>query len=1541
MSTKAYGSITVTDLLDTATYIYYSATGSNTAADWHVTPTVNDKYIGFYSGPPVDGGQPATPANFMSSLVISKYVGEDGISIQSVTNYYLATSASSGVTKSTSGWTTTVQSMDATKQYLWNYEVITGSDNSTLNQTTPVIIGRYGQNGAAGKGITGIVEWYQTSNSNSTAPATPTQAGTGWSSTPVATTTAKPYLWNYEVISYTSGDPTITAARVIGTHGATGGKGDKGDTGASVIEMVSLYYAKADNTPPAAPTTAINETGAVYGNWTRAIPQLSSSYPYMFTCEQIHYNSTSIGTNGYIWTTPVLNKFIQYYHSRVETLQNFKETYSAKIDTIENDYTTSEELNSAISQSASSITSTVSATYSTKTELSNAINNIQIGGRNLAQFTNQNPSYWTLSMQTGGRTFSYETDDTNTICQVITRNDVEKSGWGFLGYSKFNQKLIKTKTTYTISFDILSSVNGTISFYGIAQNNATNNLSKTNIVIKNIIEANTWSHIILQTVTKDSFDDITIGSQYLYMSPSTSLYGTGVILKFKNLKFEEGNKATDWTPAPEDIETRISSAESTIEQMADQIVLKVKSTADGKSTLSAVKLSADGGTGSNLLLTADTVDIAGAAIFSSGRLSESQLNNTYDAKGAASTAQSNAKSYANSGIKTSVTLYYASSSTTAPAKPTAHITTNSASTYSEWNIALPTYSATYPYLYTCTENLTIGGTYTWTAVEQSTYAAAINAIKTTANAAAPKTSAVSEQQRIYYRSKVSTKPSGNALPTTWITNTGNVWNDTATVAAATGWTRKITPIANGTESTATKYLYLWTCIQKKTVSGTITYSDILLDDTTTIIDGGNIITGSVTASQIATNTITADKITTSNLVGTNGWINLANGTFGYGNTTLGDGISWDGTNLIINAESIRTLSSDLDLTVASIGNTNLIPFPYFRYQYSGNPFVSNDITWTLDTNSNTVSASGTASAVSWYCFAANWGGNNYPYNGQFLLPAGTYTLSGWDKNHSSDGYFNVSLYTDLSNTRPNVTPTKHGDAGAVYNNSARDTGDGVTFTIDEDYYVRIECCILSGKTVTDCVCKPMLERGYFNHGYKNPALNARRLISEINMTPEAITINADKINLNGAVSANNYFKINTDGSMETIKGKIGGWNIESTYLYYGTWGSENGLLLCPTGSGSSKDIGGSGSINGWTITSGSTFGVTKSGKLYATAGKIGGFAINPTFLKGGSGSAGTADTIYLIPAGSSSSYSIGGSSSMSGWVITAGEDFGVTKTGAVYASNVHVTGEINATSGTLDNVTATNLTINSGNIDITASTGTNIIKLISSTNANNYSYFNPGTLQIYDTNTHTYINSELIQIVNSTTNKSVWIRPESISLYTNASLTSGITISAPSSVSTSTFLRSDGTWATPTNTTYTGSGLISVSGTTISTTATKNVLSGRDSTSVYWSSTSIASGSWVNRGYFTLAAGWHIITFYVNWAATSAASGAYRSSLATSANTEDPGRGVLFPCTKTATRYVQTCIVHPTTSTTYYFNVYQNSGAAVNCSVYFNYVSIT
>ena len=151
--------------------------------------------------------------------------GATGKGIKSVTNHYLATSSSSGVTTSTSGWTTTVQTITSSKKYLWNYETITYTDNSTTN-TAPCIIGTYGDKGLTGddgNGISSITEHYAVSSSNTTMPST-------WSDTVPAMTVVNKYLWNYETIKYTNGTSSDTKKRVIGVYGDTGKNGAPGRT---------------------------------------------------------------------------------------------------------------------------------------------------------------------------------------------------------------------------------------------------------------------------------------------------------------------------------------------------------------------------------------------------------------------------------------------------------------------------------------------------------------------------------------------------------------------------------------------------------------------------------------------------------------------------------------------------------------------------------------------------------------------------------------------------------------------------------------------------------------------------------------------------------------------------------------------------------------------------------------------------------------------------------------------------------------------------------------------------------------------------------------------------------------------------------------------------------------------------------------------------------------------------------------------------------------------------------------------------------------
>lgn len=73
-------------------------------------------------------------------------------------------------------------------------------------------------------------------------------------------------------------------------------------------------------------------------------------------------------------------------------------------------------------------------------------------------------------------------------------------------------------------------------------------------------------------------------------------------------------------------------------------------------------------------------------------------------------------------------------------------------------------------------------------------------------------------------------------------------------------------------------------------------------------------------------------------------------------------------------------------------------------------------------------------------------------------------------------------------------------------------------------------------------------------------VNGDEIISKINQSAENISIEANKINLNGAVTANQNFKIGLDGSAEMPKGKIGPWNISAEGLQYAVGKDEQTYL---------------------------------------------------------------------------------------------------------------------------------------------------------------------------------------------------------------------------------------------------------------------------------------------------------------------------------------------------------------------------------------------
>ena len=193
-----------------------------------------------------------------------------------------------------------------------------------------------------------------------------------------------------------------------------------------------------------------------------------------------------------------------------------------------------------------------------------------------------------------------------------------------------------------------------------------------------------------------------------------------------------------------------------------------------------------------------------------------------------------------------------------------------------------------------------------------------------------------------------------------------------------------------------------------------------------------------------------------------------------------------------------------------------------------------------------------------------------------------------------------------------------------------------------------------------------------------------RLVTGTNQTTPVIKAGSRSYDGTNYGDWTDRFYVRNDGYMFSTAGSIGNWVIGSNALYHGTMGSESGVYLVPAGSAQSYAIGGSESINGWTITSGANFGVTTSGTVYcsdihatgeitATSGYIGnstnGFTIDSSGFYSGSKTSNTSGYISLSNTAFTRTIN---DTSISNLRFAIGSKFGITNDGTLYASGANI-----------------------------------------------------------------------------------------------------------------------------------------------------------------------------------------------------------------------------------------------------------------------------
>ena len=372
--------------------------------------------------------------------------------------------------------------------------------------------GSAGIDGTDGKGIESIKEHYAVSTSNTVTP-------TVWFDDVLVTNSVNKYLWSYETITYTDGTSVDSNKRVIGTYGDTGKDGATGADGKGIKSTAVTYQASTSGT--VIPT----------GTWQTNIPTVSAGQ-YLWTRTVITYTDDSKSTSysvGRMGTNGTNGSAGRGIKSTSITYQVGSSGTTAPTGT----WQTTVPATSASSPYlwTRTIITYTDNTTSTSYAVGSTLEGVSVGGRNLLPKTHKTAvtykyptgtsyddyfsrestvplngdtytlSFWAKSTVDGDKIIAHFWDPSNIISGKSSQGVTITAGDGRCPFT-----LSTTLTKYWVTYKIPAGGNST-----------------RRVIIPRLYGPD-------RTETEKGTGKITVQWE----------------------KLEEGNIATDWTPAPED-----------------------------------------------------------------------------------------------------------------------------------------------------------------------------------------------------------------------------------------------------------------------------------------------------------------------------------------------------------------------------------------------------------------------------------------------------------------------------------------------------------------------------------------------------------------------------------------------------------------------------------------------------------------------------------------------------------------------------------------------------------------------------------------------------------------------------------------------------------------------------------------------------------------------------------------------------------------------------------------------------------------------------
>lgn len=318
-----------------------------------------------------------------------------------------------------------------------------------------------------------------------------------------------------------------------GAQGPQGNPGSTGPQGVSVTAIKDQWYKSTSNTA---------QTG---GSWSDTQPNWESG-KYIWTRSHITFSNGNTTT-----TNPVLANAINNANANASNAVSTANTANSTANT-------AKSTASNAASTANAAKNTADSAKSTADSANNKIDNLKVGGRNLIPVG-------MIKNCNGLSTFSYDkTSNTWTCVAPIGSNSWGRGIYFDTGVKKI---YIPRGYTYIISLEVNPEVaciwnadvnNGFDGMpSGTGNDNDNTSLRKSS---DHSLVANKWQRVWFSYTprTDVSYDIFDASSNWGIITTDAK---SPIKFKIRNVKGEFGTVPTDWTPAPEDVDNKIDTAQ--------------------------------------------------------------------------------------------------------------------------------------------------------------------------------------------------------------------------------------------------------------------------------------------------------------------------------------------------------------------------------------------------------------------------------------------------------------------------------------------------------------------------------------------------------------------------------------------------------------------------------------------------------------------------------------------------------------------------------------------------------------------------------------------------------------------------------------------------------------------------------------------------------------------------------------------------------------------------------------------------------------------